>query len=205
MAYTETKVGHKLKVWSPEGKKPGGNRTACVISSHGGQADGHKVFKLRAGIKVYFYGPEGGMLKADIRSMCIGKYKPFETLVGGTLCRDYNLTRFQGAQHGGGKEDYEYISKGMHPETLLAQMVGWKESDIAEVRNSPMLFDVVTIRNRSGVRALQYPPPNLSETIDILLDNGWNYTEFHCSFCRYASAVGDLSVQNMTVFNAVPK
>jgi hypothetical protein len=73
--------------------------------------------------------------------------------------QDYSLTKYQG-KHNTAGETYETIEK------------------FGE--NTPM--DVITIRNRIFSNAL-----TMREVINQVLDDGWGYSDFHCSFCRGAA------------------
>jgi hypothetical protein len=198
MPFVNKAVGNVIYVWSEGGKKPPRYARGCVISAHGGQAEGYKTFSVPDRTKLFFYTPEGGILKADLVPMSRGKYEAFEVVKGGQRCRDYSLSKFQGAKHGGGQEDYEYIRTKMHAGYMAAVMKqsGFKQSDIDGVLQDDVKMDVVTIRNRRF-----HSDPTLSEVIDALEANGYFYREIHCSFCRYASAIGSSPGPNENVAN----
>lgn len=183
MPFQKRPAGNKLWVWSEGGAVPAEYTRDCVITCHGAQVDGYKTFLVPARTSLNYVGPEGYMLKSDIFPMVRGKVAPYEIIAGGKESRDYSLSKFQGAKHGGKGETYGYISNDMHPEAMGAQMksAGWSDDQIAKATMDKIVMDVVTVRNRK-----MYSDPTLSEAIKALETAGYKYKTIWCSFCRYA-------------------
>jgi hypothetical protein len=120
------------------------------------------------------------MYSGMLANVAEGSYEIFETVGEGMTCRDYDLSYDQATSPD--------LIKGLFADklTLAVQMkqAGWKEQDIENYVNSrkPMAKDVVTLRKSQFTK-----DPMLSEVIQTLWKNGWEYTEIHCAHCRYGS------------------
>ncbi|MDX1812138.1 MAG: hypothetical protein R3240_09335 [Gammaproteobacteria bacterium] len=174
------RIGRHILVWSVGAKPPEGPR-GVIISAHGCQTPFNASFKVPANTKVYFYCPHGYSLE-DPQTIRIARGEIAyngEPYNAGETCPDYKLGKYQGKHGGKESDDYDMIGKKMHPQYLqkLVEELGIMHNDIKDIQ-----YDIVTIRHRKVGFA-----PKLSEVITQLRENGYNYTEIHCAFCRSPS------------------
>jgi hypothetical protein len=94
------------------------NAADCIISAHGGYMFENRDFTVPAGVTVRFLGEHGAALidpKIDDFFRRQGDVIPVETITAGRKCRNYLLSKYQGAHAGeGGKEvveTYDQISR----------------------------------------------------------------------------------------------
>ena len=205
MALFKNEVGEpgssKLYVWSE--RKGEGSKEKVVISAHGGIA---RINGMEAApdCNLVFYSPHGHILNdPSLSAVIAGSIESCETLAS-SQSPDYDLSKYtnSGAEHKHNKtgENYAMVGKldeqfaqshknhSKHVEMLAdlivddsrAQNIKHLEQQIklAEMYDG-LSMDIVTIRNR-----FWHKDPKLSEVLKILWDNGYEYKEVHCNFCR---------------------
>jgi hypothetical protein len=204
MALVQNAVGNKLYVWSNREGRPSADTTECLISAHGGQSIINSRFDVRA-VKLVFYCPHGFSLSdPGLDAVVSGTIKVNQTVESGQ-CQDYELSKYQGADNNNAGETYTKI-RGL-ADTLAQQAETTRETAlkmcdmaiaangkakqkldaIAEREHKRYLqlgrwMDIVTVRKQDFWR--QWSNPMLSDVIKVLHSAGYDYTTFHCVFCR---------------------
>ena len=174
--FVKNELGNKVYVWTQGGGKES-QKEGAIISSHGGQAIFNGEFSVPDGVTLHFYAPHGYALQdPSLFSVILGKATVNETVKGPKKFADYKLHKYQGS-HGNESENYESIGLlGMTDQELID--AGFSRQQL-ESRDKPLPLDVITIRNRN-----MRVSPMLSDVLNLLQTNGWNYKTIHCSFCR---------------------
>lgn len=192
------------------------NSVDCIISAHGGYVSANKSFTVPAGVKLVFYGPHGAALLDPKINRFIDKHadaEPVEVFEGGQECRNYLLSKYQGAHAGstGTKvvETYGQIASGVSANDLarrnkfdtLLQAASVASPDATQVKLSMSEIDktrsgsVLTIRNRWNV----FMGVPLKEAITDARKAFPTLREFHCLFCRsYMLGDDELPSQRVT-------
>lgn len=207
MSLYQNTVGSNLYVWSSKRASPSANE--CIITAHGAsRLIGNGLSGLD--VELVYYTPHGTSLDdPTLQKLIIGAVKPAERIrTKEKISHDYMLGKYSNSQASGGRqhnsngESYESIAglpdtlaaKGKHITDTLATFGNIRakspelQRKITELELEARQYtqyaphDVITIRNR-GHRTL-FNPVTLSEVIRTLQHYGYNYSVFHCSFCR---------------------
>ena len=189
-------IGHSLYLFKSET-----NSVDCIISAHGGYVSANQSFTVPKGVKIIFYGPHGAALldptiTSFLRSQ--GEAEPVEVFEGGDTCRNYLLSKYQGAHAGeSGKEvveTYGQINQGVATRDKIRTNkfdILMKASKVSEpdAKRAKLAMEqiehtrggsVLTVRNRWHV-FLGVP---LKEAINAARKAYPSLREFHCLFCR---------------------
>ena len=189
-------IGHSLYLF-----KSHTNSVDCIISAHGGYVSANRSFTVPSGIKIIFYGPHGAaLLDPTITSFLRnqGEAEPVEIFEGGDDCRNYLLSKYQGAHAGeSGKEvveTYSQINQGVSTRDkvrankfdILMKSSTVKEPDAKRAKLAMEQIEhtrggsVLTVRNRWHT-FLGVP---LKDAIGAARKAYPALREFHCLFCR---------------------
>jgi hypothetical protein len=194
-----TKLGRSLYLF-----KSGSNSADCIISAHGGFMAENRSFKVPAGITLFFYGPHGAALLDPGTTSFYNRMheaEPVEVITGGQDCRNYLLSKYQGAHAGSSGTDtvetYQELSDKVSGTDrtrglMFGQMMkaGNVQSPNTRVvkKNMEELMgrlrgaSVLTIRNRWDI---VFGVP-LSDALKAAKKAVPTLKEFHCLFCRCA-------------------
>lgn len=175
--------------------KSGTNASDCIISAHGGYVLENRAFKVPDRTTIHFYGDHGAALIdpgiGDF-SKRLSKAKPRETLTAGQQCRNYLLTKYQGAHAGeSGKEvleTYDMVSQSVQNRDKVRASrftAALKSNGVPQQKQMELLMEdwggsVLTIRNRWNV----FMGVPLAEAIAAVQKASPSIRVFHCSFCR---------------------
>ncbi|MFI5445676.1 putative adhesin [Polaromonas sp. UC242_47] len=204
MPYAKRDVGGRLYVFSSNNGLQ--VNTSCLIEAHGeqfffGNSRG-VAFRVPANKNVHFYVPHnapqiyqngsrrfGAVYGATARDhhytttltrILMGTALPAQTVAGNRNCTNYVLSKIQHTNEGcagGSWSNYWGERNDMSYDDVELMM---------DYQNGAK--DIVTIRNRRFTSDM-----TLSQVIALLLANGYNYTDFHCSFCRSAQFIGSIA------------
>ncbi|WP_237213835.1 putative adhesin [Falsiroseomonas oryziterrae] len=180
------------------------NSTDCIISAHGGFMAENSSFKVPDGLTLYFYGPHGAALLDPGTTTFYGRMheaESVEVIRGGQDCRNYLLSKYQGAHAGSTGtetvETYAQLSqKVSQTDTtrglLFNQMMKAASIDspntqrvkqnMTELKNRLRGASILTIRNRWDI---VFGVP-LSDALKALRKEAPSIREVHCLFCRCA-------------------
>lgn len=178
------------------------NAYDCIISAHGGFMAENRSFTVPEGVKLYFYSPHGASLIDPGITDFYGNMdiaEPVEVITGGQQCRNYLLSKYQGAHAGeSGKEvveTYDTISKKVNVADLSRNKIFGQLMRSASLQspNTKMIqinmeqlmgrmrgASVLTIRNRWNI---VFGVP-LSDALKAAKKAIPTLREFHCLFCR---------------------
>lgn len=196
MPYYQNAVGERIYVFSENNGARSTNCDHCVISAHGRQTIMNSTFTNNA-VNLHYYVPHGYSLRdPGLRAIMEQSVRPCQSIQAGQS-PDYVLSKFQG-RHGNNAETYTKIGQEINaapamlqssrdavtqldglPRPYTKDMDQYRRMAEESVSRWSRKIDVVTIRNRRFKLDL-----NLSEIIRILHQNGYQYTNIHCSFCR---------------------
>ena len=171
------------------------NSKDCLISAHGGYVSENRSFKVPAGLTIIFYGPHGAALQDP------GVYefakkassaKPEEIISGGQNCRNYLLTKYQGAHAGESGtevvETYDQVARAVsnrdyHRTEKFKKLLSASpdaQRAVYEDLSSDWGGSILTIRNRWNV----FFGVPLQDAIKAALKAMPSLKIFHCIFCR---------------------
>lgn len=171
------------------------NASDCMISAHGGYVSENRSFKVPGSTTIHFYGDHGAaLLDPQINDFArkLSRADPIETVTGGNNCRNYLLTKYQGAHAGeGGKETvetYQQVASQVTTSDLvrskkfqtLLKSTGRSQEITMESLMENWGGSIVTIRNRWNV-FLGVP---LATVISEVKKHSPAIRVFHCVFCR---------------------
>jgi len=191
-------VGSKLYLF-----KSDTNSVDCIISAHGGYVSANRSFTVPKGVTINFYGPHGAALidpniSEYFRRQANAKPIEGEVYTEGMECRNYLLSKYQGAHAGeSGKETvetYKQIADSVRISDLnrtkhfasLMKAATLGQSDAKKIKMSMERIEatrganVLTIRNRWNV-VMGVP---LKDAITEAKKAYPAMREFHCLFCR---------------------
>ena len=184
------------------------NSKDCVISAHGGFISGNSTFTVPQGVTIDFYGPHGAAMidpNIDDYMRKSGDAMPVERATAGSQCRNYYLSKYQGAHAGqSGKEVVETYDDlharvtitdralASHANTVMqASQVGAANPERAAIAKSQIERirggNILTIRNRWNILL----GVTLKDAIDEARKAFPAMTDFHCLFCRSYMLGGD--------------
>jgi hypothetical protein len=194
-----TKLGRSMYLF-----KSATNAYDCIISAHGGFMAENRSFTVPAGVTLYFYGPHGAsLLDPGINNFYdrMHEAEPVEVITAGQRCRNYLLSKYQGAHAGESGtetvETYDQISNKVRITDLnrtktFGQMMRYgrlQSPDTTMVKvNMEQLMgrlrgaSILTIRNRWDI---VFGVP-LSDALKEAKKAMPALREFHCLFCRSA-------------------
>jgi hypothetical protein len=171
------------------------NSKDCMISAHGGYVSENRSFKVPSGTTIHFYGEHGAaLLDPGITTFMkdASRAKSKETYTSGQTCRNYLLSKYQGAHAGSdGKsvlESYEMVAQAVSGrdkirssrfKSLLAS-AGDNQTKILQTLAEDWGGSILTIRNRWNV-FLGVP---LRDAIKAAQKHSPALKTFHCVFCR---------------------
>jgi hypothetical protein len=173
------------------------NASDCLISAHGGFVAENRSFTVPSGLTILFYGVHGAALQdPNISSFAklMSKAHPVETITGGNACRNYLLSKYQGAHAGESGtevvETYQQVGDTVAGEDRFrttkfdqlmkpGQTVNAQQSVFNELM-STWGGSILTIRNRWNVW-LGVP---LVDAIKAARKEMPSLRNFHCIFCR---------------------
>jgi len=171
------------------------NSVDCLISAHGGYVSETRSFTVPAGVNLVFYGEHGAAL-LDPRiyefAKKMSKAKPVEVFTGGQTCRNYLLSKYQGAHAGeDGKsvvETYDQVANAVSnrdyqrtekfKDVLKADSAS--QQRVMEAFMADWGGSILTVRNRWNV----FSGMPLSEAIKEAKKAMPTLRNFHCVFCR---------------------
>jgi len=172
------------------------NSSDCLISAHGGFVAENRSFTVPSGVSVLFYGEHGAALNdPNISSFSrdINRAQVVETCGPGDDCRNYLLSKYQGAHAGSSGtevvETYEQVAGagGMRDKVRKAQfekLLGSKDEQATQRIFEKLLEtwggSILTIRNRWNVL---FGVP-LNDAIKAARKEMPSLRNFHCVFCR---------------------
>lgn len=173
------------------------NSTDCLISAHGGFVAENRSFKVPAGLTIHFYGEHGAALQdPGISSfmMALERAEPVETITGGKDCRNYLLSKYQGAHAGASGTDtvetYDQVAGAVSSRDRVRtgkfqKLIGQSNDAKATQKNLEGLLSawggsILTIRNRWNVL---FGVP-LADAIAAARKEMPSLRIFHCVFCR---------------------
>ncbi len=170
----QTKLGHNLYLWTPNG----GITPEVVISCHGGMSGA--TFVARQGTVFHFYSVASksayGTLDKTLHPDQIKDTTDCNhARASWNVADDYLLSKFQGS-HGGNSESYDDIKTFVKTNGR----------------------SVVSVRNRTGAHQLAVASPMTLGILVQLLETRYPTTLFtyHCLFCRVDST-GTSPYKNM--------
>ncbi|NNF17238.1 MAG: hypothetical protein HKN70_10880 [Gammaproteobacteria bacterium] len=171
------------------------NSKDCMISAHGGYIFENRTFKVPANTTINFYSDHGAVLNdpgIGTFAKDASKAKPRESITAGKNCRNYLLSKYQGAHAGADgksvRETYQQVAQAVSNRDLIRTkkferlMASDSKTQIARLNDlmSDWGGSILTIRNRwniltgvplrDAVRAAQKADPAIRV--------------FHCVFCR---------------------
>jgi hypothetical protein len=171
------------------------NSNDCLISAHGGYVSENRSFKVPAGLNLIFYGPHGAALQdPEIYEFAKKSSKaiPLEIFRGGEKCRNYLLTKYQGAHAGASGtevvESYEQVERAVSNrdfqrtdkfKRLLSASPDAQRAVYEELSND-WGGSVLTIRNRWNV----FFGVPLQDALKAAKKAMPSLRNFHCIFCR---------------------
>jgi hypothetical protein len=180
------------------------NSADCIISAHGGFMAENRQFKVPDGLTLYFYGPHGAALLDPGTTTFYEKMheaESVEVIRGGQECRNYLLSKYQGAHAGStgtetvetyGQLSQKVSSTDMKRGGLFNQMMKAASLDspnaqrvkqnMTELKNRLRGASILTIRNRWDI---VFGVP-LSDALKALHKEMPSVREVHCLFCRCA-------------------
>ena len=193
-----------LYVWSAvEG---GASNKTAVITAHGGKAKVNGMASVPDS-RLVFYSPHGHILNdPSLEAIVARRVKPCGDPVSSKQSQDYELGKYTNSTanpnwlHKHNKANETYASVGGLQERFanahqsasdlqealleLSELDPLQQTQLAEQAALSELYadltmDVITIRNRFWVS-----DPKLSDVLIKLSENGYNYDEIHCNFCR---------------------
>jgi len=183
-----------------------GRSEFLCISAHGETL--RSFFTVPAGVSLFYYAPRDHVLQmhANFR---LG-IRVEEQILAGDISPDYELSKFQGAARGGGKETYETIMGGIDKtrgeigegvmtrdqynaanpalKILSAKMQDDYFKAHVHSKENLLPMDVLTIRAR-GLRKFNIGGVTLSQVLAALRQQGYFYPSVFCSFCRYTRGI----------------
>ena len=178
--FMPTELGDSIYLW--KGKSANSD---VMITAHGGYTLSNKPFKVPGSTSIHFLAPHGFLLNdPGLKPVATGSLTAFDSYASGSLCPNYELSKYQGS-HGGsdGKpaETYADIAVKMHPEAERQLLREFKPFNLDEALASvkEIRYDVITIRNRNF-----HSTPDLDEVVKQLAKHGFSYSNIYCSFCR---------------------
>jgi hypothetical protein len=162
-------------------ERDGSSEVHLLISAHGMVMPGS--FRIPGNLDVHFYGRHGAAVyDPGAYDIIKGVYQVLETSHGADTCSNYLLTKYQTSS---GDETYGSLQSGLDRNSgVLEDMRAGKTRD----RNYAYDFDVLTIRNRKKMGAMQF-----STVLNTLVQGGHRYDQIHCSFCRWRPFGGSVS------------
>lgn len=174
------------------------NSIDCLISAHGGFVSENRSFTVpQGGLKILFYGVHGAALQdPNITSFArkMSQAVPVEELVSGQNCRNYLLSKYQGAHAGESGtevvETYAQVSDTVSGRDRIRQAQFTKLANTqGPVSTQDKVFtdliqqwggSILTIRNRWDVM-MGVP---LADAIKAARKEMPTLKNFHCIFCR---------------------
>ncbi len=153
---------------------------ACMIIAHGSTAE--KPFRIPPEVTIHFYTDRGGSIlskeyplirnvSSSLAMIGDGSAKPSETINGGDICPDYDLSKFLKSTTG--LTNGNFTNRVEHRSSLSYDDVEF------HFKKNRRTMDTISIRHRFFRKDL-----TLSEIVRELGTNTGAYTEFHCNFCR---------------------
>ena len=206
-----TKLGNRMYLF-----KSSTNSSDCMISAHGGYILENRAFKVPANTRILFYGQHGAALNDPgilTFHRSAGAAKVVETITAGQPCRNYLLSKYQGAHAGeSGKETvetYKAVAKSVSTQDLKRNMA-WQgllkttnqktqEIKIANIQQA-IGGSILTIRNRATI--LVGVP--LKDAIKAAQKEMPSLRVFHCIFCR-SNMLGEDKLASQDVDYGVPQ
>lgn len=178
------------------------NSSDCIISAHGGYISENRSFKVPANTKIVFYGAHTAVLNdPGIGKFAqeVSKAQPEETLGAGEYCRNYLLSKYQGAHAGADGKSVNETYQQIHETVSKRDRIRTAKFD-SLVKGSPasqqrllasMMAEwggsILTIRNRWNV--LVGVP--LGTAIAAAQKEMPSLRVFHCVFCRSSMLATD--------------
>ena len=173
------------------------NSSDCMISAHGGFMAENRSFTVPSGLTILFYGIHGAaLLDPNITSFARANSRavPVETFTGGQSCRNYMLSKYQGAHAGESGtevvETYQQVSNTVSTRDKVRTSNFNKLTkpgqtvELQEMVFNQLMADwggsILTIRNRWNVL---FGVP-LSDAIAAARKEMPSLRLFHCIFCR---------------------
>jgi hypothetical protein len=173
------------------------NSSDCLISAHGGFVAENRSFKIPSGVTILFYGVHGAaLLDPNITTFAkeYSKAEPVETYSGGQNCRNYLLSKYQGAHAGASGTDvvetYDQVGQTVTNRDKIRNLKFAKMTkegqtqDIQQKVFNELMMEwggsILTIRNRWDV----FFGVPLSEAINSARKEMPSLRTFHCIFCR---------------------
>ncbi len=185
-----TSLGHYFYLF-----KSTTNSKDCLISAHGGYVSGNRTFTVPSGVTIVFYGEHGAaLLDPGVYDFAkkMGAAKPKEIFRSGEKCRNYLLTKYQGAHAGSdGKtvvETYDQVARTVSSrdyqrtekfKNLLAANKDSQAAVLAELMKD-WGGSILTVRNRWNV----FLGAPLSDAITAVKKEMPSVQVFHAIFCR---------------------
>jgi hypothetical protein len=180
------------------------NSVDCIISAHGGFMAENRTFKVPDGVTLFFYGPHGAALLDPGTTTFYNKMheaEPVEVITGGQECRNYLLSKYQGAHAGSSGTDtvetyrdlsgkvaaedhkrglmFNQMTKAGNIQSPNTRVV---KKNMEELTGRVRGASVLTIRNRWDI---VFGVP-LSDALKAAKKAMPTLKEFHCLFCRCA-------------------
>lgn len=171
------------------------NSSDCLISAHGGYISESRSFRVPANTTILFYGDHGAaLLDPQINSFArrVAEANPVETFTSDQWCRNYLLTKYQGAHAGSsGKDTVETYSQVASQVATSDKVRSSKFQQMLKNSGKSQQIQlenlmgnwggsILTIRNRWNV-LLGVP---LSRAIEAAKKESSSIRVFHCVFCR---------------------
>jgi len=172
------------------------NAYDCLISAHGGFVAENRSFTVDSGITIHFYGVHGAaLLDPNITDFArnVSRAVPVETVTGGQPCRNYLLSKYQGAHAGAdGKttvETYDQVAQTITGRDFIRtakfkKMMSDQEENIQQQTFNSLMAEwsgnILTIRNRWNV----WVGVPLADAIKAARKEMPSLRIFHCIFCR---------------------
>jgi len=182
------------------------NSKDCLISAHGGFMAENSSFTVPSGVTIQFYGVHGAALIdpniTDFARIYSGA-QPVETLTGGQNCRNYLLSKYQGAHAGASGEDvvetYEQVAGTVSSRDMIRKRQFESMTKEGQAQDTQqMVFEqlmnnwggsILTVRNRWNV--LCGVP--LKDAIKAARASMSSLKTFHCVFCRCTMLPGTIA------------
>ena len=163
------------------------------ISAHGGYLSSEPDFQIPGGVTLNFYSPEGVVTSDSDLTLITGRepaaIKDRKTV--GDTCKNYLLSKFQGASHSGGStQTYKSLENAVQSQMKrVAEHNDMRAHATSEEKlksSQARTFDIATIRHRNTDMTKFDKTVLLADVIHRL--NRYHpfggYKVFHCAFCR---------------------
>lgn len=173
------------------------NGSDCIVSAHGGYLSENRTFTVPGKVELRFYSSHGASVIDPSISEFFRKFnqaEPVEVVAGGTKCKNYLLSKYQGEKHNKMGETYDLVKNNVKTidlkrtkdfQGLMRSGNTSNPNQSDQLRYMEQLINapgasVLTIRNRWNV--LMGVP--LKDAVNAVVKAIPTLKVIHCLFCR---------------------